>query len=125
MFQPILASFLSFPRSLIELSYVLGKTKVKTIQTIVIPIVTPNLVKACMMTFAHTVGEFGVILMVGGNIPGETRVASVAIYDQFENMNYDQAQLMSIILVLFSFIILWLLAHFTSKDYLKNASANN
>lgn len=124
MFQPILASFLSFPRSILELSSVLGKTKINTLRTVVIPLVSPALVKACMMTFAHTIGEFGVILMVGGNIPGETRVASVAIYDHFENMNYDQAQLMSIVLLVISFILLWLMAYLTNKDYLRNATGN-
>ena len=66
----------------------------------------PALVTACILAFAHTVGEFGVVLMVGGNIPNETRVISIAIYDQVESMNYDLANLYSLTMLAFSFTVL-------------------
>ena len=122
MFQPILAAFQSFPRSLLDLSYVLGKSRIQTLLKVVIPLVRPHLIKASMMTFAHTIGEFGVILMVGGNLPGETRVASVSIYDHFEKMNYTQAHYMSLVLLIFSFMLLWFLSRFTVKDSISHAS---
>ncbi len=74
--------------------------------TVVIPLARPGFLTAAVLAFAHTVGEFGVVLMIGGNIPGETKVLSVAIYDHVETMEYDQAHLMAAGMLAFSFLVL-------------------
>ena len=71
------------------------------------PLSVRGFVSAMVLAFAHTLGEFGVVLMVGGNIPGETRVVSIAIYDHVESLNYGAAHLMSLILLAFAFIVLF------------------
>jgi molybdate transport system permease protein len=121
MLQPILAGMQSLPRQIIELSYILGKGRFQTLLRVIIPMIKPHLVKASMMTFAHTIGEFGVVLMVGGNLPGVTRVASVSIYDHFEKMNYAQAHYTSLVLLVFSFTLLWFLTTLTASDQTRNA----
>jgi molybdate transport system permease protein len=74
--------------------------------SILLPNIKPSLVTAIVLTFAHTIGEFGVVLMIGGNIPGETKVASIAIYDEVEMMNYDNANIYAMILFSVTFLIL-------------------
>ncbi|HTN33890.1 MAG TPA: ABC transporter permease subunit, partial [Marinobacter sp.] len=74
--------------------------------SIVIPLARPGFITACVLTFAHTIGEFGVVLMIGGNIPGETKVLSVAIYDHVEAIEYTQAHWLSAGMVIFSFVVL-------------------
>lgn len=74
--------------------------------SVVLPLARPGFITAAILGFAHTVGEFGVVLMIGGNIPGETRVVSVQIYDHVEAMDYAQAHTLAIIMVVFSFVIL-------------------
>ncbi|MEW8563694.1 MAG: ABC transporter permease subunit, partial [Candidatus Thiodiazotropha sp.] len=74
--------------------------------TVVIPLARPGFLTASVLAFAHTVGEFGVVLMIGGNIPGETRVLSVAIYDYVETLEYDQAHLLAAGMLAFSFLVL-------------------
>jgi molybdate transport system permease protein len=106
MVQPLQAGFRMVPTELLEASYSLGKSKLTTLTRVILPNTKTSLVTACILTFAHTVGEFGVVLMVGGNIPGETRVASVAIYDEVQAMNYDHANIYSAILLAFSFVVL-------------------
>lgn len=106
MIQPIQSGFQQLPRSLTEASYTLGKGKMTTLLRVLLPNVRMAIVTGCILAFAHTIGEFGVVLMVGGNIPGETRVASIAIYDEVEAMNYDAAGIYSAILLVFSFIVL-------------------
>jgi molybdate transport system permease protein len=106
MVQPIQSGFSLVPKSLIEASYSLGKSKWTTLMRVIIPNSKAGLLTGCVLTFAHTIGEFGVILMVGGNIPGQTRVASIAIYDEVEAMNYHQANYYSAILLVFSFLVL-------------------
>ena len=76
---------------------------------IVLPLARPGFVTAAILGFAHTVGEFGVVLMIGGNIPGATRVMSVQIYDHVEALHYDNAHALSAVLVLFSLVVLWFL----------------
>jgi molybdate transport system permease protein len=73
---------------------------------VLVPNIKTALLTGCILSFAHTVGEFGVVLMVGGNIPNETRVISVAIYDEVEAMNYHQANVYSFILLTFAFLVL-------------------
>jgi molybdate transport system permease protein len=73
---------------------------------VLLPNIRASLVTGCVLSFAHTVGEFGVVLMVGGNIPRETRVVSIALYDEVEAMNYDQANVYAIVLLLFALLTL-------------------
>jgi molybdate transport system permease protein len=106
MVQPLQAGFKMVSTDLLEASYSLGKNRLTTLTRVILPNMKTSLVTAGILTFAHTVGEFGVVLMVGGNIPGETRVASVAIYDEVQAMNYHHANIYSVILLAFSFVVL-------------------
>jgi molybdate transport system permease protein len=106
MVNPILSGLKNLPVSLQEASFTLGKSKFSTIQKIILPNIRPSLLTGIIMTFAHTVGEFGVVLMVGGSIPTETKVVSIAIYEEVESMNYDNANVYAGILFVFSFSIL-------------------
>jgi len=106
MIQPIQSGFRMIPETLIETAYTIGKTRFTILMRVLIPNIRNALVTGCVLSFAHTIGEFGVVLMVGGNIPNETRVASVAIYDEVQAMNYHQANIYSAILLAFAFVIL-------------------
>lgn len=106
MVQPLQAGFSQLPRSLREAAYTLGKSRTTTLLKVLLPNMKPALITACILAFAHTVGEFGVVLMVGGNIPNETRVISIAIYDQVEAMNYELANLYALTMLGFSFLVL-------------------
>lgn len=106
MVQPILSALHQQDRNLIEASYVLGKSRWQTFRHISLPGVRSSILSGIVLCFAHTLGEFGVVLMIGGNIPGETRVASIAIYDQVEALNYDTAHIYALILLVISFFIL-------------------
>ncbi|KQM72638.1 molybdenum ABC transporter permease [Pedobacter sp. Leaf216] len=105
MVSPIKAAFSHLPRSLAEASYVMGKSKLKTFFYVLLPNVKPSIFTAAVLTFAHTLGEFGVVLMIGGNIPGETKVASIAIYDAVETMDYHSANSYALVLFAITFII--------------------
>ncbi|WP_316844155.1 molybdate ABC transporter permease subunit [Pedobacter psychrodurus] len=105
MVGPIKAAFSHLPRSLAEASYVMGKSKTETFFDVLLPNVKPSIFTAAVLTFAHTLGEFGVVLMIGGNIPGETKVASIAIYDAVETMDYSSANSYALILFAITFII--------------------
>ena len=91
---------------MLEASYISGKGKIETLRRVALPNIKPALMTAVIVTFAHTVGEFGVVLMVGGSIPGETKVASVAIYELVEIMDYKTAHIYSAIMVALSFAVL-------------------
>lgn len=106
MIQPLQFGFRMVPQSLTDAAYTLGKSRVATLTRVLLPNMKGALVTGCVLTFAHTIGEFGVVLMVGGNIPDETRVVSVAIYDAVEAMNYGEANIYSAILLVFSFLVL-------------------
>lgn len=106
MVQPIQSGFENLPPNLAEASYTLGKSRLETLWRVLLPNIKPSLLTGIVLSFAHTVGEFGVILMIGGNIPGETRVASIAIYDEVEGLNYALANRYALVLVIFTFIIL-------------------
>jgi molybdate transport system permease protein len=106
MIQPIQSGFRMIPETLMETAYTLGKSKFTTLLKVLIPNIKTALLTGCILSFAHTVGEFGVVLMVGGNIPNETRMISVAIYDEVEAMNYHHANVYSSILLAFSFLVL-------------------
>lgn len=106
MVHPIQSGFAALPSTLREASYSLGKNKWETLTKVLLPNIKPSLLTGIVLTFAHTIGEFGVVLMIGGNIPGETKVASIAIYDEVESMNYHNANVYALILFVISFIIL-------------------
>lgn len=106
MVNPILSGLKNLPASLQEASFTLGKSRWTTITKILLPNIQASLLTGIIMTFAHTIGEFGVVLMVGGSIPEETKVVSIAIYEEVESMNYDNANVYAGILFVFSFSIL-------------------
>ncbi len=106
MVNPILAGLKHLPPSLKEASFTIGKSKFSTLTRILLPNIRASVLTGIVMTFAHTLGEFGVVLMVGGSIPRETKVVSIAIYDEVESMNYHHAGVYAMILFVFTFIIL-------------------
>ncbi|MCF2519415.1 molybdate ABC transporter permease subunit [Dyadobacter sp. CY351] len=108
MVYPIRAGLQSLPASLREASYTLGKNEWETFFKVLLPNCKPAILTAFVITFAHTVGEFGVVLMIGGNIPGVTKVASVAIYNEVEALNYGAANDYAIVLFAITFVILLL-----------------
>lgn len=106
MMQPLQAGLEGLDRSYTEASYTLGKSRWKTLLRVQLPLMRASILTATVITFAHTMGEFGVVLMVGGAIPGVTKVASVAIYDHVENLDYAGAHVYSGLLVAMSFLVL-------------------
>ena len=106
MVQPLQSGFESLNKNMLEASYIAGKSKFVTLFKVALPNIKPSLLTALIVTFAHTVGEFGVVLMVGGSIPGQTKVASVAIYDMVEMMDYTAAHIYSAIMLIISFVVL-------------------
>jgi molybdate transport system permease protein len=104
--QPIAAAFGSVERKYIEASWMLGVSNLGTFFRVVIPQSWQGVLTGVVLSFAHTVGEFGVVLMVGGNIPGVTRTLSIDIYDQVLTLNYSSAASTSIVLLVLSFVIL-------------------
>ncbi len=106
MINPILSGLKNLPISLQEASFTLGKSKFITLVKILLPNIKASLLTGIVMTFAHTIGEFGVVLMIGGSIPKETKVVSIAIYDEVQSMNYHNANVYAGILLAFTFSIL-------------------
>ncbi len=104
--QPLQNSFSSIGRRPLEAASTLGASKLDRFFTVVVPLSRSGFLTASILGFAHTVGEFGVVLMIGGNIPGETGVLSIAIYDHVEAMEYSQAHILSGGLLLLSFLLL-------------------
>jgi molybdate transport system permease protein len=104
--QPFSAAFVSVDRRLLEASWLLGHSRASTFARIVLPMSVPGLVTGMVLSFAHTLGEFGVVLMVGGNVPGVTRTVSISIYDSVQALDYPAAWHTSLFLLLFSFAIL-------------------
>ncbi|MDH4199945.1 MAG: molybdate ABC transporter permease subunit [Spirochaetia bacterium] len=109
MVNPLLAGLTNLPSTLKEASSTLGKSGFVTLIRVLLPAIRPSLASGCIMTFAHTMGEFGVVMMIGGNIPGETRVASIAIYNEVEAMNYTNAHYYSAIMLTFILLVLLVL----------------
>ncbi len=107
MINPIRSGFAGVNRSIIEASWVLGKSKLNTLIHVIIPNAKIAIITALVMSFAHTLGEFGLVLMIGGNIPDKTRVASIAIYDKVEALDYSSANTYSLILFALAFLILF------------------
>jgi|SRR5579872_1097046 len=108
MVNPIIAGFSSLSPDLRAASRTLGKSDLTTLVRILLPNIRPSLITGTVLSFAHTIGEFGVVVMIGGSIPGQTRVASIAIYDEVQSIHYSLANLYAITLLCFSFGILLL-----------------
>ena len=106
MVQPLQNAFESIGDRPLEVAATLGASSLDAFFTVALPLARPGFLTASIMTFAHTVGEFGVVLMIGGNIPGVSRVASVQIYDHVEALEYAQAHRMSAVMLIFSFLVL-------------------
>jgi len=107
MVQPLQSAFESVGRGPLEAAATLRASPLDTFFSVVAPLANRGFLAAAVLTFAHTIGEFGVVLMVGGNIPGETRVLSIAIYEHVETLNYGEAHILSAGLLLFSFTVLF------------------
>lgn len=118
MVNSIQNGFSNLPLSLKDASYTLGKSRLTTIFRVLLPNIKPAMLTGVCLTFAHTIGEFGVILMIGGNIPGKTRVAALAVYDEVQALNFDMANKYAIFLCLFSFVVL-LFIYSVNREYLK------
>ncbi|MCR6575512.1 molybdate ABC transporter permease subunit [Campylobacter insulaenigrae] len=116
MFNPLYSAILAVPKNIIEASYSLGKSPYVTLIKIILPNIKLAILSALIITFAHTMGEFGIVLMIGGSLSGETKVASIAIYESMENLDFFTAHIYSAILLFFTFIILFL------TSFLKNLS---
>jgi molybdate transport system permease protein len=106
MVHPIQSGLQSLPFSLVEASRTLGKSDMHTFFHVLLPNIKPALLTGVVLSFAHTIGEFGVVLMIGGNIPGVTKVASIAIYDEVESLNYGAAHFYALVLFAVSFVVL-------------------
>ncbi len=106
MVQPIHAGLRNLPATLSESSFVLGKSRLQTLIHVLLPNIKPSLLTGIVLAFAHTIGEFGVVLMIGGNIPGKTKVVSIAIYDQVESLDYAMANTYSLFLFAITFTLL-------------------
>ena len=107
--QPLQAAFQQIPQGLLDAASTLGAGPIDRWFSVVLPLCRRSFSAAASLGFAHTIGEFGVVLMIGGNIPGETQLLSIALYDQVEALNYAQAHRIAAGLMLFSFVLLFLL----------------
>ncbi|MTI33484.1 molybdate ABC transporter permease subunit [Xanthovirga aplysinae] len=116
MLQPIQAGLQKLPSSLTEAAFSLGSGKLQTFRKVLLPNIKPALLTACVLSFAHGIGEFGLVLMIGGNIPGKTRLASLAIFDEMEALNYDTAGFYSMILLSISFLVLAMVYFFNRRQ---------
>jgi molybdate transport system permease protein len=106
MVQPVTAAFSAVDPKLLSASAVLGASRVRTFVRVVLPLSVSGLLTGLVLTFAHTLGEFGVVLMVGGNIPGATRTVSISIYDNVQALDFASAGQTSLVLLAASFVIL-------------------
>lgn len=118
MVHPIQAGLSGLSPSLKDAAYVMGKSPLQTLLYVLLPNIKPAMLTGIVLAFAHTVGEFGVVLMIGGNIPGKTKVASIAIYDEVEALNYAGANAYSLVLFVMAFAIL-LTVYLINGGYLK------
>ena len=104
--QPFASGFAMVERRMIEASWCLGEGRLATFFRVALPLAWPGVLTGIVLSFAHTMGEFGVVLMIGGNIPAVTRTASISIYDQVQALNYAAANQTSLVLLIFSFAVL-------------------
>jgi len=105
--QPMQNAFEALPRKNLEAAWTLGASKLDTFFSVAAPLSLRGFISAMVLAFAHTLGEFGVVLMVGGNIPNKTRVISIAIYDHVEMLDYAAAHRLSLALIVFAFVALF------------------
>jgi len=112
MFGPIYAGLNSLKKSLFEASYSLGKSKLTTIFRVILPSIRSNLLTAIVVSFAHTMGEFGVVLMIGGSVAGESKVASIAIFEAVEMLDYTKAHIYALLMLIISFFVLFVVLKF-------------
>lgn len=124
MVHPIQAGFSNLSPSLKHASFVMGKSRFKTLVKVLLPNIKPSILTGVILAFAHTIGEFGVVLMIGGNLAGKTKVASIAIYDEVESMNYGAANTYSLILFAITFLIL-LLVFLVHGGYFSKFKSND
>lgn len=115
--HPVQSGFQNLAPSLSEAAYTLGKSRWQTFLHVLLPNIKPQILAGVVLAFAHTIGEFGVVLMIGGNMPGQTRVASIAIYDEVEALNYDTANFYALVLFGVCFTIL-LSVYLLNKKFL-------
>lgn len=115
MFNPLYSAMLALPKNIIEASYSLGKSTLETLFKVILPSIKPAIMSALVITFAHTMGEFGIVLMIGGSLSGETKVASIAIYESMENLDFTTAHIYSLILLIFSCVVLFCVNFFKNK----------
>ena len=115
MFGPIYAGLNSLKKSLFEASYGLGKSKLTTIFRVILPSIRSNLLTAIVVSFAHTMGEFGVVLMIGGSVAGESKVASIAIFEAVEMLDYTKAHIYALLMLIISFFVLFVVYLLNSK----------
>ena len=113
--QPLQNTFTAIGRRPLEVAATLRASPLDRFFNVVVPLARPGFLTAAILGFAHTVGEFGVVLMIGGNIPGETRVLSIAIYDHVESLDYANAHWLSAGLLLLSFIMLLLIYRYNRR----------
>jgi len=117
MVQPLHATFRAVPVPVLEAAATLGASPRDQWLNVVLPLAKRGYLTGGVLTFAHTVGEFGVVLMMGGNIPGETRVLSIAIYEHVETLNYQAAHSLALGLMCFSFLSLWLVYRYAGHRF--------
>jgi molybdate transport system permease protein len=104
--QPLIASFETVDRKLLDASAVLGAGRLRTFRRVILPLSVPGIITALVLSFAHTLGEFGVVLMVGGNLAGVTRTVSIDIYDRVQSLDYTSANRTALLLLVISFAVL-------------------
>jgi len=114
--QPIQIAFEKIDKNIIYQTQILQYSKIKTFIKIIIPLSKNGIITAAILSFAHTLGEFGVVLMIGGNIPGKTQVISIAIYESVELLDYSSTHILSAIILIISFIILLILFNINKKE---------
>ncbi len=115
--QPIAVAFSQVDRQFIEASSVLGASRLRTFIRVILPLSINGVITGAVLSFAHTMGEFGVVLMVGGNIPGVTRTVSIAIYDEVQSLDYAAANRTALLLLLFSFVVLSIVYGINRKSW--------
>jgi molybdate transport system permease protein len=113
--QPFAASLGSVDSRLVAASAILGSSKSRTFWRVMLPLSIPGVITGVALSFAHTMGEFGVVLMVGGNIPGVTRTLSINIYDQVQDLNYAAANTTALVLIIIAFALLSLIYSMNRK----------
>lgn len=118
MIQPLQNGFTALPKSFKEVAYTLGKSRWTTFWRVLLPNIKPSIITGLALTFAHCIGEFGIVLMIGGSIPHETKVASIELYDQVQALNYDLANQYALILFAISFILLIIIFSINKKKTL-------